>query len=195
MIAIILAGGRGRRMCLHGEKPLLEIGGVKMIDLVADAVRKSLVEEFFVAVSPRTQRTKEYCQERGFGIIETGGRGYHADIAFLLKSYSVFLSLPADTPFVTSSAINDLVRIYDGTSITGCIPLDSVPRGASPSCSFEYEGKLYLAVGVNVVTSSENSKIFVFGNPLLGINVNNTKELKIANRYFRDYVKCSARPR
>ncbi|MBU7045576.1 MAG: NTP transferase domain-containing protein [Theionarchaea archaeon] len=189
-MAIILAGGKGKRMCQHKEKPLLEIGEVKMIDLVIDAVKKSSVEEFYVAVSPNTFKTKKYCQEKGFRIIETGGKNYHADIAFLLKLYPVFVSLPSDTPFLTCDDIDDLVMAYTKKSITGCVCQESLPEGITPSHTFECGGKIYTSIGVNVVTDSENSEIFVFDNPLLGINVNTTEELEIARKYFLNYGKA-----
>jgi adenosylcobinamide-phosphate guanylyltransferase len=190
LIAIILAGGRGKRMCQHKEKPLLEIGGVKMIDLVADAVKRSSVEEFYVAISPNTYETKIYCQEKGFNIIETGGKNYHVDIAFLLKLYPVFVSLPSDTPFLCCDDIDNLVMAYTKKSITGCVCVDSLPEGITPSHTFEFRGKIYTAIGVNIVTDSENSEIFVFDNPLLGINVNTAEELEIARKYFLNSVKA-----
>ena len=189
MIAIILAGGRGTRMCRNEvssniEKPLLEIGGVKMLDLVVNAVKKSIVNEFFVAVSPRTCETKKYCQEKGYNTIETEGRGYHEDTAVLLKSYPVFVSLPCDTPFISSCAINNLVESYNGMSVTGCIALESIPQGVTPGYTFSYKGRLYAAVGINIVRCSENSEIFVFDDPHLGFNVNTLEELEVARDYF-----------
>ena len=191
MISIILAGGRGTRMCqnevfLNTEKPLLKIGGVKMLDLVVDAVKKSIVNEFFVAVSPRTCETKKYCREKGYNIIETEGRGYHEDTAVLLKSYPVFVSLSCDTPFISSCAINNLVESYNGMSVTGCIALESIPQGVTPSYTFSHRDILYAAVGINIVAHSENSEIFVFDDPLLGINVNTLEELEVARDYFLD---------
>ena len=174
-------------MSLHKEKPLLEIGEVKMIDLVVDALRKSSVEEFYVAVSPNTFKTKIYCQEKGFNIIETGGKNYHADIAFLLKLYPVFVSLPSDTPFLKCDDIDDLVMAYTKKSITGCVYVDSLPEGITPSHTFECGGKIYTAIGVNIVTDSENSEIFVFDNPLLGINVNTKEELELARSHFLNF--------
>ena len=166
------------------EKPLLEIGGAKMLDLVIDAVKKSIIDEFFVALSPRTCETRRYCQEKGYNITETEGRGYHEDITLLLKSNPVFVSLSCDTPFISSCAINDLVESYNGMSVTGCIPLENIPQGVDPSYTLSYEGTLYVAVGANIVTRSKNSEVFVFEDPLLGINVNNLEELELAKEYY-----------
>lgn len=184
MIAIILAGGRGSRIGQKREKPLLEIKGIKMIDLVANAAKESMAEEFFVAVSPNTPKTKKYCEEKAYNIIETGGKGYHGDIVSLLESYSVFVSLPSDTPFLSSRIINDLIRAYNGMSITGCVPVDRIPSGVTPGYSFDYDGTWCAAVGVNIVTHSESSRILVFDDPLLGINVNTLDELEIAREYL-----------
>ena len=177
-------------MCQHVEKPLLKIGGVRMIDLVVDSLKRSRVEEFYVAISPNTLETKIHCKEKGFNIIETGGNNYHADIAFLLKSYPVFVSLPSDTPFLSCNNIDSLVTAYNKKSITGCVCQDTLPEGITPSHILEWGGKLYTAIGVNIVTDSEDFEIFVFDNPLLGINVNTTKELEIARKYFLKSCKA-----
>ena len=182
MIVIILAGGRGNRMCQNVEKPLLEIKGRKMLDLVVNAVRDSIAEEFLVATSPRTPETKKYCQERRFDIIETEGKGYHEDVISLLESYPAFVSISSDIPFLKGSVIDTLIKAYDGVSIVGCISQAAIPKGIKPSYTFAYNGELHAPIGVNIVTNSESSKIVVFNDPLLGINVNTIEELEIARR-------------
>ena len=185
MIVLILAGGRGNRLCQNIEKPLLEIEGTKMLDLVANAVKESLTEKFFVAVSPSTPNTKKYCQKKGFNIIETKGKGYHEDIITLLKSYPVFVSIASDIPFLKSHVIDRLINTYDGMSVVSCIPLGIIPKGVKPSHTFVHDGKFFVPIGVNIVTTSEDSKIVVFNNSLLGINVNTIQELEIAREKAR----------
>ena len=83
MIVIILAGGKSSRMGV--EKPLIEVGGKKMIDIAVDAAKDSKAKDFFVAVSNNAKKTREYCIKR-YDTIETPGNGYHKDLKLLLKS-------------------------------------------------------------------------------------------------------------
>ena len=182
MITIILAGGRGNRMCQDIEKPLLEIEGRKMLDLIVNAVKDSIAEEFLVATSPRTPETKKHCQERRFDIIETEGKGYHEDVISLLESYPAFVSISSDIPFLKGSVIDTLIKAYDGVSVIGCIPMAAIPKGIKPGYTFAYNGELHAPIGVNIVTRSESSKIVVFNDSLLGINVNTMQELEIARK-------------
>lgn len=180
VIAIIMAGGRGSRMGKDVEKPLLEIGGKKMLDLVVDAVKGATVEGFFVATSPETPNTKEYCQERGYTVLETEGKGYHEDVIALLEKYPVFVSVAADIPFLKSSAIDRLVENYDSTSVSGAMPIEIIPETMSQGYTFKHDGKLHAPVGINVVTCTETSKIVSFDDWQLGINVNTSEELELA---------------
>ena len=186
MIGIILAGGRGDRMQQNTEKPLLEIGGLKMLDLVMNAAKRSELRKVFIAVSPNTPATKKYCSKKRIPFIETRGKGYHEDLADLLNKYSSFVSIASDIPFLKSDTVDTLIKAYDGASITGCISLELVPEGVKTAYVIECDRKLYVAIGVNVVTNLKRSKIVVLNDPLLGINVNTIGELEVARRIFEN---------
>ena len=178
MIVIILAGGKSSRIGV--EKPLIEVGGKKMIDIAVDAAKDSKANDFFVAVSDNAKKTKEYCLKR-YNTIETPGDGYHEDLKTLLKSYPEFISLSSDIPFLGGEHIDFIIDAYKGCSITGALRRDVLPQGVTPGFVFEHEKKSLVAVGLNIVTLSESSSVLIFNDPLIGINVNTKEDLKIAN--------------
>jgi adenosylcobinamide-phosphate guanylyltransferase len=179
MIAILLAGGRSRR--LGGlEKPLVEISGFRMIDRVAEAVEKSAVDHFYVAVSPHTPRTEEYCLGRGYRLLKTRGEGYVEDLLSLLKAHPVFLSVAVDLPFLTPEAIDQVLEGYEGHSVTGAVPLNILPPGVKPSFILSFRGERLVAIGLNIATKSNLSRVVVLNDPLLAINVNDLHDLKAA---------------
>lgn len=185
MIALILAGGKGTRFEKNNstiEKPLLEIDGIKLIDYVINAIKNSVVEELVIAISPAVPNTESYCRKCGLRVIKTPGAGYHGDIKYLLKLHSVFLSVVSDIPFLTSDIINTTVKAYDGNSVTGCIPLKIVPENIAPAYLLEHNGELLVPIGVNIVTKHSNSRIIKFDNPLLAININSIRELKMTKK-------------
>ncbi len=67
--ALIMAGGRGIRMGLPTEKPLLPLLGKPLVDWVADAVANAQnVSEFYVVTSSNTLETEKYCQNKGWKV-------------------------------------------------------------------------------------------------------------------------------
>lgn len=190
MIAIILAGGKGSRMnrgtYTESEKALIRIGKrgnqKRLLDLVVETVRASNVEDFSVAVTKNTPKTKEYCKFANYKIVETPGEGYHKDLWYLLPRYPEFLSVACDIPFLRSEHINAIIDAYFShrVSVTGAIPLDMLPESITPSHSFESGGKELVSCGINVVTNSKDSIPFIFDDPLLAINVNTDADLSMA---------------
>ena len=190
MIAIILAGGKSSRMrgtsIESREKALLTIGRLekqkRLIDLVVESVQESKVEDFFVAITRNTPKTEEYCRRMNYKVIETLGGGYIEDLYYLLHSYPEFVSVTCDIPFLRREHINAIVDAYlaHRISITGAVPLAIMPKGITPSYTFEHGGKELVSCGINVVTRSEDSIPFIFDVPLLAINVNTDEDLTVA---------------
>jgi adenosylcobinamide-phosphate guanylyltransferase len=184
MIAIILAGGKNSRMRGQErmEKALITISGVRLIDLVVHSVQASEVDDFLVAISNNAARTADYCTRMKYKTIETPGKGYHDDVAYLLQRYPEFISVACDIPFLRGGHINTIIAAYDShrISITGAVPRDIVPNGITPSYAFEHDGKQLVSCGINVVTSAKASIPLVFHDPLLAINVNTPADLSVA---------------
>jgi len=192
MMAIILAGGKSSRLnrgtYTENEKALITIGKrgnqKRLLDVVAETVRESNVEDFFVAITKNTPKTREYCKLANYKTVETPGEGYHEDLWYLLLRYPEFVSVACDIPFLRSEHINAIVDDYlshkPRISVTGAIPLDMLPESITPSHSFEYEGKALVSCGINVVTNSKDSIPFVFDDPLLAININTDADLRVA---------------
>ena len=170
---LIMAGGRSSRM--GREKPVLKVGKKPMLLRVYGEAEKA--GEAFVALSKNTPRTKELCLREGIPFVETPGRGYVEDVGWLLREFGPFVSVSADLPFVKASDIALIRRAFDGrTSLTGVLPLRLVPKDLNPVI---YKG--YAVVGLNAV-GAEGERFFELNNPLLALNVNTPKELKLARR-------------
>lgn len=115
IIGVLMAGGKGKRMNLDTEKPLVELNNKPLIRHVLDNLKKSkYLEKIVVAVSPHTKETKRYLEENSFyelnkknkskdideskinetihnnnfyNYIETPGDGYLDDLSFLLDHF------------------------------------------------------------------------------------------------------------
>ena len=63
--ALIMAGGKGKRMRLAVEKPLLPFLGKPLIDWVVEAVASAeKVSEFYVVTSENTPETEKLCRSK-----------------------------------------------------------------------------------------------------------------------------------
>lgn len=109
MRIVVMAGGRGSR--IGGlEKPLLEICDRKILEAVLETAY-DLSPNVYVAVSPNTPKTRDWCIERKITVIDTPGNGYPYDIGFVLEKLDPpLLFLPADTPFVTTRLLKQFVE-------------------------------------------------------------------------------------
>jgi len=191
MIAILLAGGKSSRIrerTEEKEKALIIFGRSgnrkRLLELVVESVRASKIDDFFVALTKNTPNTEAYCRRMKYKTIETRGEGYIEDVQDLLLRYPEFVSIACDIPFLRSEHINAIVDAYrlHRISITGAVTLALVPKGITPSYTFEYRGKTLVSCGINVVTRSKDSVPFIFDDPLLAININTAEDLSVAQR-------------
>ncbi|RBQ22373.1 Adenosylcobinamide-phosphate guanylyltransferase [Candidatus Methanobinarius endosymbioticus] len=67
IIAVLMAGGKGKRMDSDIEKPLFNLFNKPLIDHVLENLKKSnYIESIVVAVSPHTTETKKYLNKKSF---------------------------------------------------------------------------------------------------------------------------------
>jgi adenosylcobinamide-phosphate guanylyltransferase len=124
VVAIIMAGGKGTRMKLEGEKPLLVIKGKPMIQCVLEAVLEAReVDGVVVATSKHTPQTSEFLRKSGLKVIETPGEGYIEDLGFLLveswpaeselkSSDDILVTVTADLPLINGKIIDQVIKEY-----------------------------------------------------------------------------------
>jgi len=106
--ALVMAGGKGTRMKLPDEKPMIYICGKPMIQHVLDALRKAgKVDEIVVAVSRHTPKTAVSMGRLHVRVIETPGEDYVSDMRYAVKTLKLnkVLIIFADIPLVTNEII------------------------------------------------------------------------------------------
>lgn len=109
MWAVIMAGGRAER--LWGmPKPLIKVCGKPVIDRVISAAREA-VGDVAVAVTPLTYAVGKRALALGAQVLVTEGLGYSLDLAEVMRVLGPpFITLPADTPFITPETITDFIN-------------------------------------------------------------------------------------
>jgi len=197
---LIMAGGKGKRMGLPVEKPLLPFLGKPLIDWVAEAVESATkVSEFYVVTSGNTPETEKHCKTKGWKILHTNAKGYHDDLKQAVHDADLtgaILTIPADVPAVTGKFLDKVISAFEASGkdfLAVFVPIEKRERlGLSISSTDEYKGVLYAVSGVNIITGAkiqekgkvETSAIITEEIEVL-LNINTLKDLEVAEKIMR----------
>ena len=195
--ALIMAGGKGTRISLQIEKPLLPFIGKPLIDWVAEAViNANNVSEFYVVTSPNTPQTEKHCQSKGWKVLSADAKGYHNDLkqATLMEGLmGPVLTVPADSPAVTGKFLDKIINQFEicGKDFYAIfVPIQARETlGLSVDSTDEFMGEWYAVSGVNIVNGAkiqgegkiETSALITEEVEVL-LNINTLKDLEIAEK-------------
>jgi adenosylcobinamide-phosphate guanylyltransferase len=194
---LIMAGGRGSRMGLSAEKPLLPFLGKPLIDWVIDAVAHAAkISEFYVITSSNTPNTERHCQERSWRYVHTDAKGYHDDLKQAIAKLGWFgsvLTMPSDVPAITGPVLDRVVGEFEvcGKDFMAVfVPIKTrQDLGLSISSIDEYKGVWYAVSGVNIIDGKRvlgegkiETAAMITEEIEVVLNVNTTNDLGIAEK-------------
>lgn len=198
VIALVMAGGKGTRMQLEGEKPLLNVAGKPMIEHVLDAlIRVEKIERIVVAVSRHTPETARMMKKK-FSIqtLKTPGKDYVSDTQYAVKKLKLntVLTISADLPLVTSEIIEEVMKRYESCgkpALSVAVPVETREKlGLAANHVFEVGGRLLAPAGINVIDGRQideaelEEEVFVIDREEVAVNVNIAEDLKVVERLF-----------
>jgi adenosylcobinamide-phosphate guanylyltransferase len=200
MHALVMAGGRGKRMSGTTEKPLIRLRGLELIGHVLTTLRRSAdIDRIVVACTPESPATREYIVGRSdVELCDTGGNGYHLDMKEAVKNSGLrgpVLVVSADVPLLTESTISRAEHAFIAScaqSLSVLLPASSCL--SSSTAPYEEEGRLVVPTGVNIVLAEAldmprlTQCNLIIDSPYELININTPEDLRIAenacgNRY------------
>ena len=200
--ALVLAGGKGLRMALREEKPLLKLNSKTMIERVINALEDTEeVDEIVVAVSRHTPRTAEFVKKFSIRILETPGNGYVSDLRYAVKKLNMdtILTISADLPLVTFDVFDEIVKRYrqcGKPALTVAVPIATRERlGLEGGYVLEVGDKRLVAAGINVIDGKRidegdlEEEIFILDKEEVALNVNTLHDLMVA-----EHMLCEGRP-
>jgi adenosylcobinamide-phosphate guanylyltransferase len=195
--AVVMAGGKGTRMAINEEKPLLPVGGKPLVELVVSALQSAKkVSHIVVAVSDYTPKTAKFLAGFPVGVFKTPGKEYVSDLAYAVKALrlDVVLAVAADLPLLTSEVIDDIVEAYfccGKPALAVAVPLETKRcLGMSLGYAFEYGGEQVVPAGINVndgrlIDEAElDQAVYVVDKAEVAVNINTVEELRIAEEQF-----------
>jgi adenosylcobinamide-phosphate guanylyltransferase len=195
--ALVMAGGRGTRMMLSEEKPLLKIGGKTVIEHVLAALENAeKVDSIVVAVSDYTPETAKLMAKFPVTVIKTPGKEYVSDMGYAVKKLHLrmVLAIAADLLLITSEVIDDIVERYEQCgkpALAVVVPMETKEKlGLGGEYTFEVENRLVVPAGINVIDGRRideeelDQEIYVVDRKEVAVNINTVQELKIAEDLF-----------
>jgi adenosylcobinamide-phosphate guanylyltransferase len=110
MIALVMAGGRGTRMDLPGEKLLLEYKKPVILHVV-DALKESgCFSKILAATSDNSPRTNELLLFNDIEVIKTKGEGYVPDLNYVLSNLvEPTFVVSGDLPLLDGKLVRELI--------------------------------------------------------------------------------------
>jgi len=198
-IAIVMAGGKGVRMNLKKEKPMIKVGNKPMILHVLQALKKSKkISKIVVAVTKRTPETAKLVKKLGISCITTPGEDYVYDMQYAIKLLRPrkALVISADIPLINEEIIDATIQRFENCNkpaMTVAVPLEIYEKlGTTANHIFEASGKRVAPAGLNLVdgiqitktTSELQEEVFVVSREELAVNVNTVNDLTVARRKF-----------
>ena len=195
--ALVMAGGKGTRMALSEEKPLLKVGGKTVIEHVLAALENAeKVDSIVVAVSDYTPKTARFMAKFPVKVIKTPGKEYVSDMGYAVKrlKLQIVLAVAADLPLITGETIDDIVERYEQCgkpALTVVVSMETKEKlGLGREYAFEVENKLVVPAGINVIDGRRidekelDEETCVVDRKEVAVNINTIQELRIAENLF-----------
>ena len=198
--ALIMAGGKGKRMGLTVEKPLLPFLGKPLLDWVVEAVSSAKkVSEFYVVTSANTPETEKRCKSKGWRFLRTDAKGYHSDLKQAVRDAGLagaVLTIPADLPAVTAKFLDKVIGEFEACGkdfLAVFVPIKKREElELSNTSTDEYKGVWHAVSGVNIVNGAkiqeegkiETSAIITDETEVL-LNINTLKDLEISEKIMQ----------
>jgi adenosylcobinamide-phosphate guanylyltransferase len=203
--ALVMAGGKGTRMKLPMEKPLISVCGKPSIEYVLAALKDAKkIDRVIVATTNITPKTTALMKQLGVQVLETPGKDYVSDMGFTVQTLKlgVFLGISADLPLVKGEMIDEIVTRYEvcgKPALTVAVPIEVKTKlGMGVEYSFKTDdGRDVVPVGLNVIDGSKrygdewlDQDIFVVDHPELAVNINTVQELALAEKLLSERASC-----
>lgn len=195
--ALVMAGGKGTRLGLPVEKPLLKVNGKPVISLVLSALKKAkLVRSIVVAVSPNTPKTSVFLRKFSVKVLQTPGKDYVSDMGFAVKTLGIetVLAVAADLPLLTGKVVDDIMQhFFDCGKSALAVAVHQATRerlGLADGYAFDWCGQRLVYAGINVldgkkIADSElEEAVYVLDKAEVAVNINTLEDLNIAKQQF-----------
>jgi adenosylcobinamide-phosphate guanylyltransferase len=199
--AVVMAGGKGKRMEAAEEKPMLQVGEKPVIERVLTSLLGAKrVESVVVAVSKNTPKTTRYVEKFPVKLVVTPGEGYIQDMQFVVKQLGLgtVLAIVSDLPLITKGVIDDVLERYAACgkpALTVAVPIERKAKlGVGVDYAFDADGRRVVPTGINVIDGRlidggwMEQEVMILDKDEVAVNVNRRKDLQLAERLHTKWL-------
>lgn len=187
--ALIMAGGKGSRLNLKLEKPLVILNKRPLIEYVIDALNDSnKINNVIVATSKNTPQTEDFLAKIGIKTIRTPGEDYVHDLGVILSNFNksdVLLTITADLPLVNGKIIDNVLNKYEKSkkpAMSVMVPVEVFQKyGIKPTSVFNE----LVPSGLNILRGmdkTQNEEVLIVSKIELALNINTCEDIKLFNK-------------
>ena len=197
--ALVMAGGKGTRLDLDEEKPLLQLRGKPVIEYVLTALKNSKkVDKIVVAVSHHSPKTAKLMSRSKISTITTPGKEYVFDLGYAVKRLNLefVLAIAADLPFISGEIIDFIIESYQKSgkpALSVVVPIETKEKmGLGVEYVTEFGDKRVVPAGINLIDGKRieeeelDQEVCLIDLKEVAININTQKELEIAKKLFEE---------
>ena len=197
--ALVMAGGKGARMALAEEKPLIQMSGKPIIEHVLMALKNAKkVNSIVVAVSDYTPKTAQLMLQFPVKVVKTPGKEYVYDMGFAVRTLGLqtVLAIGADLPLITAEVIDAIVECFERCgkpALSVVVSMETKEKlGLSGKYGFELDGRHVVPAGINVIDGRRidekelDEEICLLDRKEVALNINTVEELRIAETLFKN---------
>ena len=163
MIGLVMAGGKGTRMKLDGEKLLLQYKKPVILHVIDSLQNSNSFSKILAVTSSNSPKTKKLLQENNIEIFDTSGLGYVEDLNSALKIINdAVLVTSGDLPLLDMEIIRNIISHFDPKNIWTSILVTNkflTSLGMESTYSVDFDNQKCHYTGISLINSKKISSL------------------------------------
>ncbi len=185
-----MAGGRGSRMGLDGEKLLLKYKKPIILHVVDSLRRSGCFSKVLAVTSPNSPGTKQLLEQNNVETVDSSGDGYVRDLNEVLQKFDedVFVT-PGDLPLLDSSIVQKICCLYDPQNIWTSILVSKrllEGLGRTPDLTVACDNQECTYSGISMVNSEKinsldtvEERTVIIDDKRIALNLNTKEDYRL----------------
>ena len=163
MIGIVMAGGKGTRMNLDGEKLLLRYKKPVILHVVDSLKNSNSFSKILAVTSCNSPKTKKLLEENEVEIFDTSGIGYVEDLNLTLKTINDHVLVTSgDLPLLDEEIIKKIINQFNPKKTWTSILVTNkflTSLGLESDFSVDFNDQTCHYTGISLVNSEQISSL------------------------------------
>lgn len=190
MIGLVMAGGKGTRMSLDGEKLLLQYKKPVILHVVDSLKNSNAFSKILAVTSCNSPKTRKLLEKNNIEIINTSGVGYVEDLNSVLKNIDEHVLVTSgDLPLLDAEIIKKIIIKFNPKKTWTSILVTSKflnALGLSSDFSVDFNGETCHYTGISLINSEQitllenlNEDYIIIDDKRIAFNLNSKKDYKL----------------